>query len=179
MVEEYKPLKHPEVWKPYQPNPAYELSDQGRVRRWGKRLQRYTMVHPIVLKDKDGWNRTVTVAIKQNNQKTGLARAIWETFKGPVPEGYVVKFKNGCNTMCDLYNLKLVTKEDQVIGLRRGVNQTRAKKVKDLDTGKVYKSIHAAERAMCVSNGTIWAIVNGKSNSKRLGLRFEYYEEAK
>lgn len=137
------------------------------------------MVHPIILKDKDGWNRPVTVAIKKNNIKTGLARAVWETFRGPIPKGYVVKFKNGCNSMCDLYNLKLVTEQQQVEGLRRGRNNSTCRKVKDLETGKVYKSIRAAERAMNVGTGTIQKILVGKSKSGRLGLKVEYYEEAK
>ena len=51
------------------------------------------------------------VRLKCNGQNVFLHRLVWETFNGPVPEGYEIDHINGIKTDNRLENLRCVTHE--------------------------------------------------------------------
>lgn len=184
MTDIYKPDSRlgPERWKTYPKNTKYEISDQGRVRRYYPTVKGYTMVKPLRYKNKRGKFTSITVAIGEDNKKVSLARAVWETFNGPIPEGHIIKFKNGCNSMVDLYNLYTIDNKEAQRNDIIKKNKTRRipgrKKVIDLDTGRIYPSIRAAEKALMVGKTTISSLLLGKSKTSIIGLNVAYYKEA-
>lgn len=163
------PIVLPEQWRKYPKNELYEISDQGRVRR--KHKNKTTYLKPI----SNGY--TLGVAILPGNKKTSLARAVWETFRGPIPEGYIVIYKNGCNSMPDLYNLDIMEQRKFKSEQLAKRNVDRAIKVKDNDTGVIYKSMRQAEKSLFVANGVIRDILLGNTKNSRTGLNISIYKE--
>lgn len=49
-----------------------------------------------------------------------LHRTVWEEHNGPIPDGMMVSFKDGNKTNCDIENLMLITRGENVALTRRG-----------------------------------------------------------
>lgn len=49
-----------------------------------------------------------------------IHRAVWVEHNGPIPEGYVLAFKDGDRMNCELDNLMLVSRSEQLTMSRRG-----------------------------------------------------------
>lgn len=58
-----------------------------------------------------------------------LHRYIWEMHNGPIPEGYIVVFRNGDTSNITLENLELITKEEN---LRRNYHDRYPSEIKDI-----------------------------------------------
>ena len=61
--------------------------------------------------NKDGY---IEMKISEPNKWVVKHRFIWETFHGPIPEGYNVQFKDGDPTHTSLDNLYLISRSDQM-----------------------------------------------------------------
>lgn len=48
-------------------------------------------------------------------------RLVWEQANGPIPKGYIVAFKDGDKTNCDIGNLALITMAENVTMMRRNL----------------------------------------------------------
>ena len=132
-------IREPEAWKRY--NPRYEVSTLGRVRRIYK--SRVTMLKPFRHQNKV----LVTIDYKQKM----LARVVWETFNGRIPDGCMVTHVNGCVTMNELYNLRLI----DTAGRMRIVNRSKTHRILNIDTGEVYASAVAASKRLHLHPQTI------------------------
>lgn len=95
--------------------------------------------------------------------KFELARMVYETFRGPIPEGYVIEHVNGCSTMNDLVNLRAVRITD---GRRFKGKRKNLRKVVDLRTGKIYRGIRCAERSIGHARKTISNVCSGRVKSR-------------
>ena len=96
--------------------------------------------------------------INVGSKKYSLSRMVYETFKGEIPKGYVVVHRNGCSTMNDLGNLMLVEQKDSAkyCKLRK-----TTKKVINLDTHKIYKGLHSANKDLKSCRQTIALVCSG------------------
>ena len=132
-------IKEPEVWKKY--NERYEVSSLGRVRRIYKSCVR--MLKPFRHQNKV----LVTIDYKQKM----LARVVWETFRGAIPKGCMITHANGCITMNELYNLRLI----DTTGRMRIINKRKTNRIVNNDTGEVYANAVAASKRLFLHPQTI------------------------
>lgn len=146
-----------EDWKPHPRYTKYEVSTEGRVRRYYKRGNFYHYLTPI----RDNHNNMV---VQVGGRVQMLGKLVWETFKGEVPAGYVICQRNGCKTMCDIYNLYLGKKNH----FRGGF-----KKVVDTKEKKIYKDVESAAKYTEKSRWAIYQQCNGTTKKQR----FYYYED--
>lgn len=65
-----------------------------------------------IRRDKRG-NRYVYVRISINNWQQ-KHRLVWQEHNGPIPSGHNVQFKDGDSTNCDIGNLYLISRADQL-----------------------------------------------------------------
>lgn len=56
----------------------------------------------------------IEVKIDDKKRWRHKQRVVWEAANGPVPDGYIVSFKDGNKQNCDLDNLYLITKADNL-----------------------------------------------------------------
>lgn len=154
----------PEQWKRY--DEKYWVSDQGRVKHVYKTTEHYMTPQKRDENDK-------SLRVKVNGKYVSLRRMVWETFNGPVPEGYAIINKNGCHTMNELYNLICVPMKDG-ININR---EAKKKKVIDLDTGIVYPSMRSAAEYLHTCHSTISYCC--KKKRQRLMYNLEEYDEEK
>lgn len=103
-----------EKWKNIIDNPTYSISDIGRVRnnKTGRILK--------LFKNNLGY---MCLRIPVNNNKKGyrIARLVASHFIGEIPDGLVVDHINRCRDDNKLDNLRIVTKENNL--LNRGNNR--------------------------------------------------------
>lgn len=166
-VDKEIPLSVPEQWKQYKDTP-YFVSDQGRVKRIYKN-GRISYLTPVV---RGGGNKecnSVRVKIYENYRT--LNKVVWETFRGEVPEGYIVANKGGYSKINDLYSLELITIRET----NRYSQRPTSKKVIDLKTGWVYPSCRDLARRLKKPHSTVQSWCEHKFiHSPK---RFEYYDE--
>lgn len=155
----------PEQWKQYDEN--YWVSDQGRVKRVFKN-GRVTYLIPQKRRKEEK-----TYRVKIYSKYVSLNRLVWETFNGKIPDGYVIVHRNGCYTMNELYNLKLIKKSDacRISGI------AQRKKVINLDTGIVYPSTRAAAKYLNMSKTNVSYYCNNVVANPIYNL--EYYDDDK
>lgn len=96
-----------EQWRPWRDG-AYEVSDQGRVRRAksGHCTIAGFILKPILLRI--GYYK-VSPVINGKNRQTYIHNMIAEVFIGPKPDGYSVNHKDGIKTNNAASNLEYVT----------------------------------------------------------------------
>lgn len=158
-------IDFPEQWKQYDKN--YWVSDLGRVKRVYKNGREHILT-PVKRAKND-----TSLRVKLNNKYVSIRRLVWQTFKGDIPDGYGVVNKNGCYTMNEIYNLKLLP-----LGQCKGNHKsTRRKFVVNLDTGLVYPSIRESARRLNICYRTAWEICAGKIKKSKYHL--EFYDENK
>lgn len=124
--------KDPKVYKRI--SDSYSVSSSGEVIRHTKTGNRKlrTFMH----------NGSARVSV--NGKQWILARLVWETFKGEVPDGYIVQHINGCQTMNDIYNLRLAKKERRM----ETVNRSKTHKIINMDTGEIYRNAEEASKSL-------------------------------
>lgn len=100
-------------------------------------------------------------------------RVIWETFKGPIPDGYLVTKKIVAPTENGLHNLRLQTKAQR--GKKTG-GTSRNKEVVLLDEkGTIIDSWASARQAakdLYVSRQTVTDVCNGRVKKPMINVRW-------
>lgn len=100
-------------------------------------------------------------------------RVIWETFMGPIPEGYIVARKTSVLTENGMANLRLRTKSQQ--GRKTGPT-SRSKEVVLLDDeGEIIDSWSSARKAakdLFCSYQTVMDVCNGKVKKPIVNVRW-------
>ena len=157
----------PVQWKCWQGE--YWVSDNGDVKRV---CQKSGIVHKL---NKYRKEESGGFCVKIKGKHRYVARLVWETFRGEIPEGYVVMHKNGCRTMDDLTNLALVFKYDHVKYFYGG--RALRKKVIDLNTGIVYLSTIQASKALFCTHRTVSNCCNRRYKTSCLNV--EWYDPDK
>lgn len=145
-----------ESWRPVKGfEGVYEISDYGNVRRIlgeGK-----TRPLKIVFREAGGkYSARVSLYSKGERRNALIARLVWESFVGPIPEGMVVTHKNGLRMDNDLRNLELVTVSEH---FKKFAGKHSRKPVIKLDRSgnviKVYPSCTACAEAEGYSRANI------------------------
>lgn len=158
-------MEQPEQWKESKYK-DYWVSDLGRVKHVYKNSEH--ILTPVVHSKRDK-----SLRVKINNKYVSLRRLIWETFIGEIPDGYGVVTKDGCRTMNEVYNLKLLSLKE-CSALNRF---SRRKEVIDLDTKTVYASVRLAGEKLFICSTTVSNLCKNKYKTKLYNL--EYYDESK
>lgn len=100
-------------------------------------------------------------------------RIIWETFKGPIPNGYIVTRKTSVLTENSLQNLRVVSKKQH--GAKTGP-KSRSKEVVLLnDDGEIvnfWTSARKAAKDLFVSHQTVNDVCNGKVQKPLINVRW-------
>lgn len=102
--------------------------------------------------------RSRRIRIHIEGKRYSLSRLMWETFKGEIPEGYMVGHRNGCSTINEIGNLWLVKRNE--LSKYKPLNRN-TKKVINLDTHEISKGLHSASRKYKSTRSTIRAICSG------------------
>lgn len=145
----------PENWKRFE-DTDFWISDEGRVKQEKDGVVKYFY----------GSRDERAVRITINKKRYILPRLVWETFRGEIPEGYVIVHKNGCITMNDLYNLELKPKGEAYAEAAR----KRGRKVRDKKTGVIYNGLNDCARTLHHGINTVRNDCEGRRK------RFEYVE---
>ena len=156
-----------ERWIQYKDTPYY-FSNCGRVKR------RWTH-HEVLLNPYDHYRNRKKGTVKEqlvkvHRKPVNVAKTIWELFRGPVPNGYVVHHKDNTHTNNELWNLELLT--PQQLGHKTGGRTSKRKLVYCPDTDKIYKGTREAAKALYVSRQTISDICNGKRKNPLVNVRW-------
>lgn len=155
----------PEIWRTIKGLEPYECSDEGQFRRIFKNGK------VSILTPYRKWEDPSMMVVKIKNIERNARRVVWETFKGPIPPGYVIRTKNGMQTATAVYDLEMVpTKVAQSDAAKR-----RAYKIKDLDTGKVYRGTREAADKLFMSRTNVYMICRGMI--KKPCARLVYIQE--
>lgn len=124
-------------------------------------------------KNHNVWCVKLTDKCKNTKEKM-FQKVIWETFKGPVPTGYLVIRKTSILTENGLHNLKLRTRSQH--GKRTGPT-SRSKAVVLLnDEGTIIDSWSSARKAakdLFVSYQTVMDVCNGKVQKPVINVRWQ------
>ena len=131
----------------------YEVSNMGRVR--SNKSKPGVIMKPSVSKEKSGYKN---VHIKLCNgaftKRFRVARLVWESFNGPIPEGFHVDHIDNNQLNNKLENLQLLSladnnrkrwKDNPEMKSHGGVAR---KKVRCLETGVIYGSLNEAARIL-------------------------------
>lgn len=151
------------IWRksPYE---GYWVTDTGLV--WS--TTRATYVKPFKTD-----SVIYSVQLKVDKQKLiSVGRLVWETFKGPLPEGYVIAFKDRNDTHCDLPNLMILKRGDMMkmgYSTRKWIVQTD----KFGNRVHVYPTYVACARKLGVSEATIRGVLSGRSSRKLQGVNLK------
>lgn len=149
----------------------YYATEQGQIIRKGK------MRDSFVKGYKSGkiWVAKLTKNGKVKEHNYG--RLIFETFKGPIPPGYVIYRRNNLIDDNRLLNIRLTTRVER--GKSTGP-RSKSKAVELLDEcGNVvdsWSSTRQAAKELFCSYQTISNICNGKVKTKCLNVRWEKAE---
>lgn len=147
-------IYYPEQWRQFR-DTEYWVSDEGRIKRKYKNGKE-------VIQQGVRVNNSIKVAVYKD--KLYLSRVVWETWRGEIPQGYVVSHKNGCVTMNDIYNLELIPKSEQT---KKG-KDLNSYWVEDTLTGKRYSSLRKAEKDLHIGRNTISTDIKGEQKRFRL-----------
>lgn len=94
---------------------AYEWNEIGGLKylicSTGRVVKRRGMGFLKTWPDKDGYHK-VSITTKSGTINKFLHRLVWETFRGPIPEGMTIDHINNNKNDNDINNLQLLTAED-------------------------------------------------------------------
>lgn len=110
-----------------------------------------------------GYRKTNTYCVKLSGKEFLFNRVIWETFKGPIPDGYLVVRRTPILEENSLHNLRLRTKEQH--GVKTGPTSRSQAVVLLDDQNEVIDSWSSARKAakdLFVSYQTVMDICNKK-----------------
>lgn len=148
---------------------SYYVSSEGKVIR---KLKNGKITELKCTLAREGKYKRYRIYITDYKIKISLARVVYETFRGEIPEGYVVAHRNGCSTMNDLANLYLV--KVNACGRYRNLQST-TRKVINLNNGRIYIGLKEASKQLKYSRDTISQICEGKP--KKIKLNIAWYDD--
>ena len=144
-------------------NTDYYASANGEV-------YKLTKVKEFIKKDRCDYR---SVRIHVGKKQATVSRLVWEAFNGTISKGYVVEHINGCSTINELHNLRMVKISD---GRRfKGTNR-KTRKIIDEATGKVYKGTRTCAEALNTTREIITRIRNG-NQPQRKGIKVAWYDD--
>lgn len=128
-----------EVWKDIPGFEGYQISNQGRVQscrygtRYGVRFNKYRLITPSF----DGRRKYLMIdLVGRDGLRKGnmLARMVYSTFKGPIPEGKDIDHKDRNPLNNNLTNLRIASRAENVanckgrnkFGYPKGIKRTKA-----------------------------------------------------
>lgn len=149
------PYEYPENWRRHKDTDFY-ISDEGRVKQVKNGVEKFY----------EGTRDERAIRITINGERYNLPRLVWETFRGEIPEGYVIVHKNECITMNDLFNLEIKPKSE----VYANAAKKRGKKVRDKKTGKIYNGLNDCARTLHHGINTVREDCEGRRK------RFEFVE---
>lgn len=165
-----------ETWKKI--HPAYEVSDQGRVRRYlvGSGAQAGRVLKPSPI-----GHGYLHVVFSYNGEREDrfVHLLVAEAFIGPCPAGYEVNHKDGNKSNCRLKNLEYVTPAENTehamrLGLKARGSRHGRSKLNELAVSMIKKALkHSSVSSVArmykigraaiskIKNGRTWAHVEG------------------
>lgn len=154
-----------EMWKKIISFEDYEISNLGRVRKNNKILKQYI--------DKIGYCNVTLINNKQRKFKK-VHRLVAEAFINNDDNLPVINHKNGIKTDNTVNNLEWSSyKNNSIHAVNMGLIKT--KKVKCIETNKIYKSIKEASKDVGVFDGHIIKVCKGLRKTTG-GFHWEYLE---
>ncbi|WP_373124755.1 HNH endonuclease [Blautia producta] len=154
-----------EIWKQYDKTP-YFVSTCGRVKRIYKNGKQRILSSWV--KENNNGNRYLAVKIHVKEVK--LARIVYETFNGPVPDGFAVIHRNKVFTDNALVNLKVISCEE--LGILYGGRTTMRRLVYCYDNQCIYKGTREAAAALHISRQTVSDYCNNRVKKPMFRLRW-------
>ena len=153
------PKQSNEMWRktPYE---SYWVTDTGMV--WD--AKRAVGLKPIYI---NSGVHSIQLRIGKKQTLVSVGRLVWISFKGEIPKGYVVAFKDRNSANADLTNLLLMKRGDL---MRFGYGTTQWIIQTD-DQGKriaVYPTVTACAKKFGVSTPTVRDYLKGKRIPKKL-----------
>lgn len=140
-----------EIWKEISEYPTYEVSSLGRVRiKKNKKIRKYG-----TNKQKVAFVILYSLGVPKCK---AVHRLVAETFLGPVPDGHIVKHKDGNTANNELDNLEYV--ESKRAATIEKCNSTRRTEIKCMETNEVYSSFADACSHIGVSYDTLLKFIN-------------------
>lgn len=143
---------------------AYYVSEFGEVWSYRKKDGRWHELKPM--KNNGGYLQFICC---QNGKMKHILvhRAVYETFRGPIPPGLQINHLNCKRDDNRLSNLELVTPSGNNLHPPTRENMREAhrwqmKRVLDVTTGLVYESAMEAARQLGLRQGNISACCNGR-----------------
>ena len=122
-----------EEWKPIKNNEGlYDASNFGRIRsldRWTKnRRGKYIQKGRILKPGKNSKGYMTVILCKDRKKKTFLVhRLVYDAFNGKIPEGMQVNHINEIKTDNSLWNLNLMTNQENCNWGRHNLNVSKSK----------------------------------------------------
>lgn len=156
-----------ERWAKVRDNPAYEVSDEGRVRnaKTGRILK--TQVNP------NGYEH---LTLRKDNKQVAarVHRLVADAFYDGDHTGLDINHDDGNKLNNRLSNLVVCTHKENIDhAFRTGLKKpSRQIKIRVIETGEVYESIRACARAMGLDQSMICQSMVGKMRSVN-GYHFE------
>lgn len=120
-----------------------------------------------------GYKKANVYCVKLSNKEFLFNRVIWETFKGSIPDGYVVVRKTSVLTENSLENLRLVSKKQH--GAKTGPRSRSKEVVLTNDNGEIinfWPSARKAAKDLFVSHQTVNDVCNGKIQKTLINVRW-------
>lgn len=101
-----------EIWKTITGFPAYKVSNMGRFKRVGKKLNNQPIYNPILTPTRVTSGH---LAVNLNGKVLSAHRVVVEAFIGKIPAGLEVNHKNGDPKDNRVFNLEIVTRRENVL----------------------------------------------------------------
>ena len=179
-----------EIWKPVVGYEGlYEVSNLGKVKTLGKGKSNFSK-HEKEIKYSVSYDGYYRVQLYKNGIKRChlLARIVWSSFNGVIPDGYEVNHIDEDKSNNSLSNLNLLTKADNIrwgTKIKRTAEKTKNGKCSkpilqysiDNQFIKEYPSITEAKRQLGFSTSAISWCCQGKRNTA-YGYKWKYKKEA-
>lgn len=156
-----------EYWIPMKEIPDYEVSNEGRVRN--AKTKR-------ILKTNHNQKGYEQICLRKNKEPVtrSVHRVVADSFFAGDHDGYDVNHIDGNKTNNHISNLEFCTRKENVIhafktGLKRPSRQV---KIRVIETGIVYESIHECGRSIGCNPTIIGQCLSGRQKSCN-GYHFE------
>lgn len=138
-------------WKVCYFDSDYLISDDGEI--WNNKLKK--MLIPS--------KRNEYLRASMKNKKYSIHRLVWETFNGPIPEGYCIDHIDGNRANNSISNLRLTTQSENMKNAMKNGHKGQIPVLqydKEGNLIKEYKTIQEAADAIGVTHPAIRSAIN-------------------